>query len=98
MQKRKHNKSNSSAHERETDHSEGSVSPTSSPSDRHERKRVRWEGKSAAEDSADTDEDETESPEKVRALDAYYIPPTFLTVTDRFSMIDMFDNLVFSVR
>jgi len=69
MQKRNHNKSKSSAHRRETvDHSEGSApeSPTSSPSDRRERKRVRWEGKSATEDSADTDsEDEIESPEKV---------------------------------
>ena len=72
MQKRKHNKSKSSAHRRETDdHSEGSASPTSSPSDRREPKRVRWEGKSTVEDSADTDsEDETESPEKVRALNA----------------------------
>lgn len=67
MQKRNHKKSKSSAQRIETiDHSEDSASPTSSPSDRHERKRVRWEGKSAAEDSADTDsEDEIESPEKV---------------------------------
>ena len=68
MQKRNHNKSKSSTHRRKTvDHLEDSVqSPTSSPSDRHERKRVRWEGKSAAEDSPDTDsEDEIESPEKV---------------------------------
>ena len=69
MQKRNHNKSKSTARRGETvDNSEDPASefPTSSPSDRHERKRVRWEGKSAAEDSADTDsEDETESPEKV---------------------------------
>ena len=67
MQKRNHNKPKSVAHKRgNVDHSEDSAA--SSPSDRHERKRVRWEGKSAIQDSADTDsedENEIESPEKV---------------------------------
>ncbi|KAF8798995.1 hypothetical protein BYT27DRAFT_7177307 [Phlegmacium glaucopus] len=67
MQKRKHNKSKSPTHRRETvDRSENSVSPASSPSDRRERKRVRWEGKSATEDPADIDSgDEIESSEKI---------------------------------
>lgn len=68
--KRNQNKSKSSAHRRKTvDNLEDSASVEfhpSSPSDRHGQKRVRWEGKSAAEDSTDTDsEDEYESPEKV---------------------------------
>jgi hypothetical protein len=66
MQKRNPNKSKASAHRRETvDNLENSAS---AESPRHERKRVRWEEKSAAEDSTDTDsesEDEVESPEKV---------------------------------
>ena len=69
MEKRIHKKSKFSAHRREiVDPLEDSASgsPTSSPSDKHKRKRVRWEGKSVAEDSEDTgSEDETESPEKV---------------------------------
>ena len=69
MQKRKNNRSKSSAHRRKTaDHSEDltSLTSSSSPSERHERKKVRWEGNSAAKDSADTgSEDEIESPEKV---------------------------------
>ena len=85
MQKRNQNKSKSSAQRRKTvDNLEDSApaeSPTSSPSDRHGRKRVRWVGKSAAEDSTDTDsEDEIESPEKVWELDSSYIPQTFLTL------------------
>ena len=69
-QKRNQNKSKSSAHRRKpVDILEDSAlaeSPTSIPSDRHGRKKVRWEGKSAAEDSTDTDsEDENETPEKV---------------------------------
>jgi hypothetical protein len=66
MQKQNHNKSKSFARRRETvDHSEDSLS--SSPSDRHERKRVRWQqGNSAAEDSAESDsEEEIEIPKKV---------------------------------
>lgn len=71
MQKRKHNKQpKSSSHRRETvDHSQNSASLTSSPLDRREPKRVRWEGKPATEDSVDADsEDEIGSAEKVRIL------------------------------
>ena len=66
MQKRKPNKSKSFARGKETvrSNSEDSASPSPSPSDR--RKKVRWEEKSAPEDSEDIDpEDETESSEKV---------------------------------
>ena len=67
MQKRKHNKSKSSIRRGEAvDPFEDSASPTSTQSDRRERKRVRWVGQSA---SAGTDsEDEIESSEKVRTL------------------------------
>ena len=82
MQKRKCNKSKSSAHGKKiVEHSGDSSSLTSSPSDKHERKRVRWEGKSATEDSSSADTDsEDESPEKVRTLNAYHISPTFITL------------------
>jgi hypothetical protein len=66
MQKRTYNKSKSFARERETvGHSEDSAS--SSPSDvGRERKRVRWEGNSAAEDSVENDsEEEIENSQKV---------------------------------
>lgn len=73
MQKRKYNKSKSSTRRETVDHSKNSASP--SPSDRRERKRVRWEGKSTAEDSADTgSEDEIENSEKAWILNAHLYP------------------------